>query len=99
MGDIRYVRRGELTATEALEAVDSGDRIVIELGVLGKTIRMVLRKGGGQYYCDTPIKLLTYEDRADMRSCLERYKLVQSDEETGPNPSDPRADPGPVYSD
>lgn len=82
MTETRYVNRGELTAAEILETIDAGDRIVIELDVLGKTIRMAIRKRGGTYYCDTPVKLLKYDDREAMRTCLERYRLAQPDEET-----------------
>ncbi|MDJ1431473.1 hypothetical protein [Halostagnicola sp. A-GB9-2] len=82
MTDILRVGRKDLTATEILDAVDLGNRVVIEIEFLGATMRMAIRKRDGTYYCDTPVKLLTYDTEEDMRTCLERYKLAKAADET-----------------
>lgn len=74
-----HVQRGDLTSTEILEKVDTGNRVIIEIDLLGQTVRMALRKRSGTYYCDTPIKLLKYDTPEEMRTCLERYKLATPD--------------------
>lgn len=70
-----------MTSAEVIDKVDAGTRIVIEMDILGQSIRMAIRKRGETYYCDTPVKLLTYRTPEEMRSCLERYKLTSSDPE------------------
>lgn len=72
------VSRKDLTSDKILEELDDGNRVVIEIDLLGKTMRMAIRERSGTYYCDTPVKLLTYETRDEMRICLERYKLARS---------------------
>lgn len=79
MTDVLRIGRKELTSTEILEALESGNRVVIEMEFLGRTVRMALREREGTYYCDTPVKLLTYGTEAEMRTCLERYNLARSD--------------------
>lgn len=81
MGDVKHVRTGELTSSEVLSALDAGTRVVIEVGIAGVTLDMAIRKRGGTYYCDTPMKLLTYEDEEGMRTCLERYRLAAAEPE------------------
>lgn len=83
MTDIIRVGRKDLTSTEILDAVDVGNRVVIEIEFLGATMRMAIRKRDGTYYCDTPVKLLTYDTEAEMRTCLERYNLAKTADETG----------------
>lgn len=73
------VSRGEATSSEILEHLDARRRVIIEVEVLGRTMEMTTRRQGGTYYCDTPVKLLTYETEEEMRACLERYRLAESD--------------------
>lgn len=73
------VSRGEATSSEILEHLDAGRRVIIEVEVLGRTMEMTTRRQGGTYYCDTPVKLITYETEEEMRACLERYRLAESD--------------------
>ncbi|EMA35437.1 hypothetical protein [Halobiforma nitratireducens] len=79
MGDTIYVDRKDLTSGQILEKLDSGNRVIIEVDVLGKTLRMALRRQQGTYYCDTPMKLLTFESQEEMQSCLERYRLARAE--------------------
>ena len=78
MGETLHVTRKDLTSSEVLRELDSGNRVVIESSFLGQTMQMAIRERDGTYYCDTPVKLLTYESRDEMRTCLERYKLVRA---------------------
>lgn len=82
MTDTLRVGRKDLTASEILDAVDLGNRVVIEVEFLGATMRMAIRKRDGTYYCDTPVKLLTYDNEEEMRKCLKRYKLAKATNET-----------------
>ena len=79
MSIIKEITRKELTAVEIVDIVESGGRVVIELSVLGKTTRVVIRRQGGTYYCDTPMKLLTFDNEHELRNCLERFKLAKRD--------------------
>ena len=79
MAETLRVSRKDLTSTEVLHELDKGNRVVIEIDLLGKTMRMAIRENDGTYYCDTPIKLLTYETREEMRICLERYNLARAE--------------------
>ena len=78
MAETIHVARADLTSTEVLRELDNGNRVVIESEFLGKTMRMAIREQSGTYYCDTPVKLLTYENREEMQNCLERYKLARA---------------------
>ena len=78
MSTITHVSRKELSAVEVLDIVDEGGRVVIEMSVLGKTTKVVIRHRDGIYYCDTPMKLLKHETRQDLQNCLERYRLVRT---------------------
>ena len=80
MSEAIYVDRKDLTSQEVLDHLNDGTRVLIEVDVLGKTLRMALRRQAGTYYCDTPIKLLTYDTEAEMRNCLERYRLARAED-------------------
>lgn len=82
MGETIYVNRKDLTSGEILRALADGNRVIIEVEILGKTLQMALRRQNGTYYCDTPMKLLTFESEDEMRRCLERYRLAR------PEPAD-----------
>lgn len=73
-----HISPGEMTATEILEELESGRRVVIEIEKMGLSTTVVARKSGDTYYCDTPIKLLTYETETEMKQCLERYRLAET---------------------
>ena len=81
------IGRKERSAREIVRELNAGNRVLIELEFLGKTLQMALRRRNGTYYCDTPMKLLTFESEAEMRRCLERYRLAtaepaETDDET-----------------
>ena len=70
--------RKELTAEAIVRELDRGNRVLIEVDILGTSMTMALRRRDETYYCDTPLKLLTYETRDAMRRCLERYRLAKA---------------------
>ena len=77
MTSVLTIDRKELTSAEIVDAIEVGKRVIIETEVLGKTVRMTIRKREQTYYCDTPIKLLTFDTDAELQSCLERYRLAE----------------------
>ncbi|MEY7851310.1 hypothetical protein AB7C87_19170 [Natrarchaeobius sp. A-rgal3] len=92
MSETIRVGRNDLTSTEVLRELKDGNRVIVEVSVLGKTMNMALRRHAGTYYCDTPMKLLTYETDEEMQTCLERYRLAKPEssaeiEETDASPS------------
>ena len=86
MTEIRRISRKEATATEILDVVERGGRVIIELSMLGKTMELSIRETEGTYYCETPVKLLVHESGDELRECLERFNLVRrptDEEESG----------------
>lgn len=77
MTETIHVNRKDLTSGEIVRELDQGNRVIVEVDVLGASMRMALRRREGSYYCDTPVKLLTYDTEAEMRQCLERYRLAK----------------------
>jgi len=71
MATIR-VDAGELTTGEILDALDSGERVVITLETLGGVHDVTLRHDGDVYYCDTPTTLHRHTDPDEMRACIEK---------------------------
>jgi hypothetical protein len=71
------VGRKELTSSEIVHQLENGNRVIVEVNVLGRTMNMAIRRQGGTFYCDTPMKLLTYNTRDEMQACLERYRLAK----------------------
>ncbi|WP_436344953.1 hypothetical protein [Natronorubrum sp. FCH18a] len=84
MTETIYISRKDLTSGEVLRELGNGNRVIIEVEILGKTLKMALRRQGGTYYCDTPMKLLTFESEEEMQRCLERYRLARADSADGP---------------
>lgn len=82
MAHTRQIARKELTAHEILDIVNGGGRVLIELSLLGKSARVVIRRHEGTYYCDTPIMLMRHETEEELRECLERYRLTKPESET-----------------
>ena len=80
MPTITHVSRKELTAAEIVDAVENGERVIIDVSILSKTISLVIRKQDGTYYCDTPMKLMTHESRDELRQCLEQFRLVKREQ-------------------
>lgn len=57
------------TDTEVLDLLDAEGRVELELNA-NQTV--TLRKSNGTYYCDTAVKLHTYDDPEGMCACLEQ---------------------------
>jgi hemin uptake protein HemP len=68
----RTIEAGELTAGEILDALDSGQRLVVRVEMLGGTHEVTLRHDGTTYYCDTPTTLHKHQSVDEMRTCIER---------------------------
>lgn len=62
---------GEATATEIIERLETGDRVIVETELLGSVHEITLRFDGEVYYCDTPTTLHRHESAEDMRRCLD----------------------------
>lgn len=68
----------DVTVPELVEMLDEGERITLEVKKLGITTDVTLRKQSDTYYCDTPIKLLTYDDREGLETCLQRLGVPEA---------------------
>lgn len=64
------VDAGELGVDELLEAIESGERVVVRTEFLGAEHTVTLRHDGTVYYCDTPTRLHKHESAEEMRTCL-----------------------------
>ncbi|RQH01502.1 hypothetical protein EA472_08325 [Natrarchaeobius oligotrophus] len=71
------VDRKELTADEILRELERGNRVIVDVDILGRTMNVAIRRRGGTYYCDTALKLLRDESDGEMRTRLERYRLAR----------------------
>jgi hemin uptake protein HemP len=77
------IEAGEMTASEIIDALDDGRRIVVRADLFGSEREMTLRHDGETYYCDTPTRLHKHADEEDMRACIEKMgygKDVESGE-------------------
>jgi hypothetical protein len=70
MSEPLHVSSGELSTDEILGELQNDRRIVVETEVLGASHEITLRYDGSVYYCDTPTKLHTHEEEAQMRECI-----------------------------
>jgi len=66
------VEAGELTASEILDALEDGQRIVVRVEMLGGVHEVTLRHDGTTYYCDTPTTLHKHQSVDEMRTCIEK---------------------------
>lgn len=73
------VPRKEFSAEEALDRIEAGQRVVVTVDVMGASRDVTLRKTDDEYVCDTGLKLLSYDDRDGLRTCIERLRLVESE--------------------
>lgn len=79
MGDTRVVEAGEHSPDELLEALESGDRIIVRTEFLGAEHEVTLRHDGDIYYCDTPTRLHRHTTSEEMRTCLEQQGYASTD--------------------
>jgi len=66
------VDAGELTASEILDALEDGQRVVVRVEMLGGVHEVTLRHDGTTYYCDTPTTLHKHRSVDEMRTCIEK---------------------------
>jgi len=66
------VDAGELTTSEILDALESGQRVVVRVEMLGGVHDVTLRHDGTTYYCDTPTTLHKHQSVDEMRTCIEK---------------------------
>lgn len=81
MTDAVRAGRKELRTSEVIRELENGNRILIESELLGKRLRLAIREEQGTYYCDTPVKLFTFDTQDDLGECLEKYRLTRPDSE------------------
>ena len=85
--DIKHVSRKELTADEVLAVIETGGRVVITIPVMGQNVSVVIRRSDGTYYCDTPMKLMKYDNPGELKACLKRFRMVTTESEASDEPS------------
>lgn len=71
MGDPLVVDSGEISADDLLETLHDGRRVRVRTELLGDPHEITLRWDGGTYYCDTPTRLHTHSEEAEMWTCIE----------------------------
>ncbi|MEF8812310.1 MAG: hypothetical protein V5A55_00590 [Halovenus sp.] len=77
MSETVHVTSEELTASEVLEILDRGGRVVIDVDVFAGSRQATVRETDGTYYCDTTTKLLRHETADGLLTCLEKHRLVE----------------------
>jgi hemin uptake protein HemP len=78
----RQVEAGELTASEILDALDDGSRLVVRTEMLGGIHEVTLRHDGTTYYCDTPTTLHKHDTSDAMRECIERMGYARGGDDS-----------------
>lgn len=73
------IPRKEFSSQEVLDRIDDGQRVIVTVDVMGIEREVSLRKADNEYVCDTGLKLMSYEDRAGLKACIERLRLAESD--------------------
>ncbi len=73
MTEPRRVTAGELSIDDLLEALNDGQRVIVETEMLGSTHEITLRFDGETYYCDTPTTLHKHDDEIEMRECIRQF--------------------------
>lgn len=79
MTEALVVDAGELGVEELLEAIESGERVVVRTEFLGNEHQVTLRHDGEVYYCDTPTRLHKHETAEEMRTCLQNQGYGRED--------------------
>lgn len=70
------ISRKELSSDEVLDYLDDGRSVIVTLGRMGIEKDITLRKSDEEYVCDTGLKLMSYDNRDDMKDCIERLRLT-----------------------
>ena len=71
------IEAGEVEIEEILDALESGQRVVVHTEFLGGSHEVTLRYDD-VWYCDTPTRLHKHESREEMRTCLERQGYARA---------------------
>jgi len=66
------IEPGELSATEIINELSAGRRILVTVEMLGQPKEISLRYDGEVYYCDTPTRLHKHSDKSEMQTCIEK---------------------------
>jgi hemin uptake protein HemP len=80
MTELLRVAAGELSADELIDALNDGQRILVDVEVAGGDHEVVLRYDGETYLCDTPTNLHRHSDESGMRGCIRRMGYAAGDE-------------------
>jgi len=73
-----HVRVDETTSEELLALLDRQEEISLVSGQPDAGLPVQLRKRGGVYYCDTSVKLYSFEERDAFLDCLERIGIPRT---------------------
>lgn len=73
------ISRKEFSSEEVLDRIESGQRVIVTVEVMGVSRDVTLRKTDNQYVCDTGLKLMNYDDRDGLKACIERLRLAESE--------------------
>lgn len=71
MAATRTIEAGELSADTIIDALQAGQRLRVDVELLGQQHQITLRYDGETYYCETPTRLHKHSDEAAMRTCIE----------------------------
>jgi hypothetical protein len=71
------ISRKELSSDEIMERIQSGQRVIVTVEMLGVEREVTLRKTEDEYICDTGLKLMNYEEQDGLKACIERLRLTE----------------------
>jgi hypothetical protein len=71
------ISRKELSSDEIMERIQSGQRVIVTVEMLGVEREVTLRKTEEEYVCDTGLKLMNYEDQDGLKACIKRLRLTE----------------------
>lgn len=80
MDESTVVEAGTHTTEELLSRLESGERLVVRMEVLGSTEEITLRFDGEIYYCDTPTRLHEHTSADEMATCMRNQGYVSDAE-------------------
>jgi len=72
MSEVLRVEAGELSVDELIDALNGGQRILVDVEVAGASHEVALRYDGETYHCDTPTNLHRHADESGMRGCIDQ---------------------------
>lgn len=73
----RQIPASETTGDQLLDSLEQG-RVIVTFGQQETTRALELRRNGETYYCDTSIKLHTYQNEEELLSYLEKLGIPAS---------------------